>query len=139
MPKIPTHGSTLAEINIVPLVDIILVLLIIFMITAPLLEQGLNVDLPEAAAPSLDRSEDDIYMTINQEGLIFIQNDKTPYSFDNLERKLRAIFKNREKKVIFIKADKKILYGYVVKAMGILHKAGIERIGMVTIEEKDEE
>jgi biopolymer transport protein TolR len=139
MPKLHTHGTTLAEINIIPLVDVVLVLLIIFMVTAPLLEQGLKVDLPEASAPALDRSENDVYLTIDHKGRIFLQNDDTAYtSMDKLEHKLRAIYKNRDRRVIFIKADKNIRYGYVVKTMGLLHKAGIDRIGMVTIEEKDE-
>ena len=136
MPKIPTHGTALSEINIVPLVDVILVLLIVFMITAPLLEQGLDVELPETVAPALDRSENDVYLTIDKKGLIYLQHEKTPFSVKKLEGKIRNIFKHRDKKVIFIRADKNIRYGIVIKIMGILHKAGIERIGMVTIEEK---
>ncbi len=132
-------GSTdksLSEINITPLVDVMLVLLIIFMVTAPLLSQGLDINLPEASAPALDRTEQDITMTIDKAGMIYLQNDPNPYRMEELEEKIIAIFERREKKEIMIRADKDVPYGVVVKSMSIVKRAGIERVGMITEEEK---
>ncbi len=130
------HQTALSEINITPLVDVILVLLIIFMVTAPLLSQGLDINLPEAAAPAMERSEQDVIMTIDKQGRIFLQNDTTAYRLDDLETKIAAIFERREKKEILIRADRDALYGTVVKAISLVKKAGIERVGMITEEEK---
>lgn len=131
-----SHGKALSEINITPLVDVVLVLLIIFMVTAPLLSQGLDIHLPEAGAPALTRSEQDVTMTIDKEGKIFLQNDPHPYRLEDLEAKIAAIFERREKKEILIRADRDTLYGTVVKAISLVKKAGIERVGMITEEEK---
>lgn len=132
-----THGRALSEINVTPLVDVILVLLIIFMVTAPLLSQGLDIQLPEAAAPALERTEQDVIMTIDKQGKIYLQNDPTPYRLEDLETKIAAVFERREKKEILIRADREALYGMVVKAISLVKKTGIERVGMITEEEKD--
>ncbi len=126
------QGSTMSEMNVVPLVDVILVLLIIFMVTAPLMEQGLDVDVPQAEAPAIERTDLDVILTINDKGQFFLMDDTTAYTLTELETKLEAMFRHREKKEIFLKADQKILYGLVAEAMAIIKKAGIERIGMVT-------
>ena len=126
----------MSEINITPLVDVVLVLLIVFMVTAPLLSQGLDIRLPEAAAPALERSEQDVTMTIDKQGRIYLQNDPNPYRLEDLETKIAAIFERREKKEILIRADREALYGNVVKAIALVKKAGIERVGMITEEEK---
>lgn len=126
----------MSEINITPLVDVVLVLLIVFMVTAPLLSQGLDIRLPEAAAPALERSEQDVTMTIDKQGRIYLQNDPNPYRLEDLETKIAAIFERREKKEILIRADREALYGTVVKAIALVKKAGIERVGMITEEEK---
>ena len=131
------HGKALSEINITPLVDVILVLLIIFMITAPLLSQGLDIKLPEAEAPALERTEQDVTMTIDKEGRIYLQNDPTPYRLEDLETKIAAVFERREKKEILIRADREALYGTVVRAISIVKKAWIERVGMITEEDKE--
>ncbi|MBI2067998.1 MAG: protein TolR [Deltaproteobacteria bacterium] len=130
-------GKPLSEINVTPFVDVMLVLLIIFMITAPLISQGLDVDLPETAAPNMKRSESDVIITIDKEGKIFLLDDKTAYSLDNIEEKLQAVFKRRERKEILLQADRKTAYGIVVKAIALFKKAGVERVGMMTEEEKE--
>lgn len=134
-----SHGQTLSEINVTPLVDVMLVLLIVFMITAPLLSQGLDIKLPQASAPALDKSEDDITMTVDKSGRIFLGNDPHACPLQDLETKIAAVFERREKKEILIRADREALYGTVVKAIALVKKAGIERVGMITQEEKPEE
>ncbi len=131
-----SHNQALSEINVTPLVDVMLVLLIIFMVTAPLLSQGLDIKLPEASAPAMERSDQDVTMTIDKSGEIFLQNDKTPYRLEDLESKINAIFERREKKEILIRADRDSIYGTVAKAIALVKKAGIERVGLVTGEEQ---
>ena len=130
------HNTALAEINITPLVDVVLVLLIIFMVTAPLLSQGLDIKLPQAAAPALERTEEDVSMTIDRDGRIFLQNDPTPYRLENLNAKLSAVFERREKKQILIRADRDAPYGTVVRIISEVKQSGVEGIGLMTEEEK---
>jgi len=130
-----TIGQTvLAEINIVPMVDVMLVLLIIFMVAAPLLQQGVDVDLPEVNAASVEASDDDFVLSINKKGSIHLGNNKKDsFSIDNLEEKLGVIFENKKKKELYLRADKDIQYGFVVRVMAICQRAGVERIGMITL------
>lgn len=131
------HQTALAEINIIPLVDVILVLLIIFMVTAPLLQQGIDINLPEVDANAVSSSKDDFILSVDGTGQIFLAGDKTtPYSLETVEAKLRAVFENKEKKEIYLRADKSVQYGYVVAVMGLCQKAGIERVGMITMPEQ---
>lgn len=133
-----THNKALAEINVIPFCDILLVLLIVFMITAPLMQQGLDVNLPQASSPAISREKTDIIITMRQNGEIFIGDDPAPVTTGFLEKKLGDIYENKEKKDLFIKADSDIKYGEVVKVMSIAKNAGVVRIGMVTQPEKDE-
>ena len=127
-----THNRVLSEINITPFVDVMLVLLIIFMVTAPLLQQGLPVHLPEAAAPALKRTKTDVVLTLQKGGGIFIGDDKTPIPIDEVEGRLAGIYSAKEQKDLFIKADTDLTYGTVVRIMSLAKKAGVDRIGMIT-------
>lgn len=132
------HHRLSADINITPFVDVVLVLLIIFMVTAPLLQQGLPVNLPHAAAPALKRTKKDIVLTIQKGGQIFIGDDQTVIPVYELEGRLAAIYAHKESKDLFIKADQGLLYGQVIKVMSIAKKAGVDRIGMITQPETEE-
>lgn len=138
--KLPHHGSAntiLSEINITPMVDVMLVLLIIFMVTAPLLQQGIDISLPEVSASATEASQNDLVLSIDGEGKLFLADDsKTSYSMETIGPKLSAILQNKEKKELYLRADKGIQYGYVVQVMALCQKAGVERLGMITVPEK---
>lgn len=120
-----------AEINVTPLVDVMLVLLIIFMITAPMMTQGLNVDLPETTAKSLQQSEDIKIVSIEKDGKISVGDLETPQEmlFERLEGE-KGI-ENHDKS-IFLKADKNVPYGVVVTVMTEIKNAGYDKLGMIT-------
>lgn len=131
--------SQLAEINIVPMVDIMLVLLIIFMVTAPMLQEGIDIDLPEVSAASVESSDKNVVLTIDEDGQIFInENIKNKFSIISIEDKLMALYKDRPEKVLYLKADQSVKYGYVVEIMAACRRAGIEKIGMITHTPDDE-
>jgi len=139
--KVHSKGDAgnLAEINIIPLVDVMLVLLIIFMITAPMMKQGVDVDLPETNAAAVSSAPEDMVLTIDIEGRLFMgNNDKTPYSLTTIEDKLKSVFENKEKKELYLQADKNVRYGYVAQVMAACQRAGVERVGMVTVPEGKE-
>lgn len=115
----------LSEINVTPFVDVMLVLLVIFMVTAPLLQQGIDVNLPQAKSKELSPSER-LVITIKKDGKIYI--DKTKVDINILNSKL-AVRTDRD---VFLKADKDVPYGIVVEVMGELREIGIEKLGMIT-------
>lgn len=115
----------LSEINVVPYVDVMLVLLVIFMVTAPLLQQGIDVNLPRAKGKELSPTER-VIITIKKDGKIYV--NKTRTDINTLKSKLAAM-SDRD---VFLKADKEVPYGVVVEVMGELREIGIERLGMVT-------
>lgn len=122
-------GGTLAEINIIPLVDVILVLLLIFMLTAPLMYRGIDVNLPKTAGKPT-AVEERMVLTLTKEQTIYI-NDK-PVALGALEQTLRDLFKNRQDKTLYLRADQALQYGLVVETMDRVRRAGIEKLGMVT-------
>ncbi|HEY8278373.1 MAG TPA: protein TolR [Bdellovibrionota bacterium] len=126
--------AMLSEINVTPMVDVMLVLLIVFMISAPLMQQGIQVDLPKTKSPALSEQEKPVVIVVNKSGNVEINGNVLQSSV--VTEKLRAIFEKRQKKEIFIQADKGIAYGTVATVMAQAQAAGIHRIGLVT-EPKD--
>ena len=122
--------SLLSEINVTPFVDVMLVLLIIFMVTAPMLQQGIDVDLPKAVAKDISAGNEKLILTITQKEKIFI--NEHPIELSALKERLEKIYQNRTDKEIFLKADERVSYGFVVKTMAEIKRAGIERLGMIT-------
>ncbi len=127
----PIKGYRLmSDINITPFVDVMLVLLVIFMVTAPILMRGIKVNLPTASARPLSAPEKTIVVSVNSGRGIFINNYRvSPY---DLTAKLRAIYKNRKDKIIFLKASSSLPYGFIINVMAAIKSAGIAKIGMVT-------
>jgi len=117
----------LSEINVTPFVDVMLVLLVIFMVTAPLLQQGIDVNLPKAKGKDLP-PEDRITLVIKKGGIIYMNDN--PVSLTQMGRKLQAISKLNPN--VFLKADKDVPYGFIVEVMGEIKEAGIEKLGMIT-------
>jgi len=123
-------GDSIADINVTPLVDVMLVLLIIFMVTAPILQQGVGIDLPKVAAAPLASGDDQLVVNIAKTGQIYL-ND-TPYSLAQLTEKLRAIGPARRERPIYVRADQAVSYGQVMRAMAAVREAGLVRVGLVT-------
>jgi len=123
--------SDMAEINVTPLVDVMLVLLIIFMVTAPMLHQGVAVALPKTATTNLPSSiEDPIILSITREGLYYI--NETPVARGLLKERLGAFLRTRKDRTVFLKADRALSYGTVVETLDVLNRMGIENLGMIT-------
>src|SRR5438874_7106311 len=122
-------GTNLAEINVIPLVDVVLVLLLIFMLTAPMMYRGIDVNLPKTASKPT-AVEERLVLTISKDRLLYL--NERPLPLTTLESRLRELIRDRTDKTIFIKADKDLAYGYVVETMDRVRRAGIERVGMVT-------
>ena len=120
----------MSEINVTPFVDVMLVLLIIFMVTAPLLTVGVQVDLPESAADSLPDDQEPLTVSINSKGEIFIQEHKV--GFDSIVPKILAISKNRTDTRIYVRGDKTITYGRVLEVMGRLSGAGFSKVALIS-------
>jgi len=120
----------MADINVTPLVDVVLVLLIIFMVTAPMLQMGIDVNLPRVKAKSIDVAEEKLILTITPAREIFINKNKIPMR--DLRTKLENIFTSRTDREVFMRADKTIPYGFVVEVMSEIRKAGVDKLGMIT-------
>jgi len=125
--RLKKDRNVMSEINVTPFVDVMLVLLVIFMITAPLLQQGIDVNLPKAKGKDLP-PEERITLVIKKGGTIYM--NENPVSLAEMKRKLEAISKLNPN--VFLKADKDVPYGVIVEVMGEIKDAGIEKLGMVT-------
>ena len=122
--------SLISDINVTPLVDVMLVLLIIFMVTAPMMTHGVKVDLPETESKSIKTQEDPLILSITEKREIFIEDYKV--ELDDLGDKLSKIFANRAAKEILLQGDKNVSYGFVMTVMSQVKEAGITKVGMVT-------
>ncbi len=120
----------MSEINVTPFVDVMLVLLIVFMVTAPLLTVGVPVDLPKTRAQALGQDREPLSVTVKRDGKVYIQN--TPVAEDELVAKLTAIAANGYDQRIFVRGDRSVDYGRVMEVMGLLSAAGFTHIGLVT-------
>ncbi len=128
-------ASSLSEINVTPFVDVMLVLLVIFMVTAPMMKSGIEVNLPEAET-SRQPAEEGLILTITKDKYIHLE-DKVINIF-LLEGKLKEYFYGKERKVVFLRADKEVPYGYVINVLDIIKKAGVEVVGLITLPAKKE-
>nr|WP_157139674.1 protein TolR [Roseibium aggregatum] len=127
--------APMSEINVTPMVDVMLVLLIIFMVAAPLLTVGVPIDLPETSAKALEGDTEPITISVNAAGEIFIQD--TPITLDEIVPKLEAIAANGYEERIYVRGDQDADYGTMMKLMGRISAAGFKRLGLVTLEERD--
>lgn len=124
------NRAVMAEINVTPLVDVMLVLLVIFMVTAPMMQQGVQVNLPKADTKAMAPAEESVVVSVDKGGKVFI--DKEEVLAVDLRQRLSTMFASRAKKEVFLKADAGVPYGEVVRTMADIKGAGIERLGMVT-------
>lgn len=121
----------MGEINVTPFVDVMLVLLIIFMVTAPMMVEGVNVDLPETTAQPLESEKEPLVVTIDKEGQVFINDFKT--GRDIFATKLTKVLEARQDRTVYLKADKTIPYGVVMQIMSEIRGTGVAKLGMVTL------
>ncbi len=119
-----------SEINVTPLVDVMLVLLIIFMVAAPMLTTGVEVDLPNAQAPAMESDDEKMILSIDAAGKIYIGEDEVP--LQSLEARLRSNAQLREDSEIYVQADSAVPYGQVVAVLAIVRKVGVEKMGLIT-------
>ena len=124
------RSDLISDINVTPLVDVMLVLLIIFMVTAPMMIHGVKVNLPVTESKSIKSKEDPLILSITKKKLIFIENYNV--TLDALKGKLKKIVANRAGKEILLQADKDVPYGFVMKVMSQVKEAGISKVGMIT-------
>jgi len=127
---VENNDRLMSDINVTPFVDVMLVLLIIFMVTAPMMIQGVNVSLPETTSDPLPSETEHLVITINRNNQIYINDYQVELDF--LQEKLKKIIGNRMDSEVYLKADKAIAYGVVVRVMSEIKGAGIEKLGMVT-------
>lgn len=130
MVSVGNEKKFMSDINVTPLVDVMLVLLIIFMVTAPMMMQGVEVNLPQTTAKSIKTREDPLILTINKKREIFLEDRQI--GLNELESKMKSIFKYRRSKELLLRADKEVPYGFVIKVVAGVKEAGIDKLGMVT-------
>jgi biopolymer transport protein TolR len=125
--------TPMSEINVTPFVDVMLVLLIVFMVTAPLLTVGVPVDLPKSQASPISEDTEPLVITVDREGTIYIQETEVP--FDNLVTRLNAITDRKPETRIFVRGDREIAYGQIMRVMGRLNGAGFENVALITAQD----
>src|SRR5215472_969904 len=126
----------MSEINVTPLVDVMLVLLVVFMVTAPLLTVGVPVDLPQTQAAPINEPKEPTVITVNKEGVIFIQETTVP--IDSLVARLQAITGSNPDAVLYVRGDKDINYGKVLEVMSLISSAGFRKVSLVAEAPKDQ-
>lgn len=119
-----------SEINVTPLVDVMLVLLIIFMVSAPMMTTGIEIDLPKTQAPHLDVEQEKLLLTITKEQKVFLGETEVPYA--NLEQALTTNARLQQERELYLQADETVPYGFVAKVMALIRKGGIDKLGLVT-------
>ncbi len=124
------RATVMADINVTPMVDVMLVLLIVFMVAAPLLTVGVPIDLPQTQAKSMEQDKEPLTLSVNDKGQVFLQN--TEIKLDEIVPKLKAIAKNGAEERIYVRGDRKVDYGTIMKVMGRLSAAGYRRVALVT-------
>ena len=124
------RGRFMSDITVTPLVDVMLVLLIIFMVTAPMMMQGVNVSLPQTTSKALPAEKDHLIITVDRAQQIYINDYKL--ALDALQDKLKKIFEGRPDQKVYLRADKSVPYGVVVRVISEVKSAGVEKLGMVT-------
>jgi biopolymer transport protein TolR len=124
------EGNTISQINVTPLVDVMLVLLVIFMVTAPIIQQGVQVNLPQSKASAIAGSEEPLIVTVAKDGKIYLNDNVIGLS--DLGTKLTAIRKLQADKQVYLRADQDVRYGTVMKTIAEIKQAGIEKLGMVS-------
>jgi biopolymer transport protein TolR len=129
--RLDDETNALSDINVTPLVDVMLVLLVIFMVTAPLLQQGIDVQLPKSVSQNLPQEPEDPLILSITKGQVYYLNE-TPIPKQQLSERLKIILRNRRSKAIYLKADRNLSYGTVVETMDVLNRLGVESLGMVT-------
>ena len=122
-------GTSLSEINVTPFIDVMLVLLVIFMVTAPMMQSGIGVNLPQAETQSAP-AEEGLTITITKDRFIHLQN--SVININLLERRIREYFAGKAKKIVFIAGDEGITYGFFVDVVDTIRRAGVEKIGLLT-------
>ncbi len=124
------RGGMMSEINVTPFVDVMLVLLIIFMVTAPMMVQGVDIELPKSQSPPLVSEEEQLVLSLTADGKYFI--NESEFTFEELQVKLRAIREANPDQAIFVKADGALPYEKVIRMMSVAQAAGIGKVGLVT-------
>jgi biopolymer transport protein TolR len=125
-----SQNSSISQINVVPLVDVMLVLLVIFMVAAPILQQGVSVELPQAKAGALSGEDQQLVVTIDKKGTIFLNDNAITLA--DLGPKLEAVTRLKPDKQVFLRADRSVPYGEVVQVMAAVKGAGVQSLGMIT-------
>lgn len=125
-----SESGSISQINVTPLVDVMLVLLVIFMVAAPILQQGVEVELPQETIDAIEGDGEQLVVTVDKDGSVYI-GSKTKIKIDGLSEKIKAIVSLREDKRVFIRADQRANYGAVMAVVSRIKNAGIDKVGLI--------